>query len=82
MTYEPPTSSTQETTWTVGARFGTVSMVTLGIRINIEDAATEADADAALQDIVDVLTSRPGYSNVRGIKNQTALETRVMDPSL
>lgn len=81
MSYEPPTSSTQETTWTVSARFGTVSMVTLGIRINIEDVATETDGDAALQDIVNALTNRAGYTNVTGVKNQTALETRVMEPS-
>jgi hypothetical protein len=79
--YDPPTSSAEETTWTVGARYGTVSSVMISVRIAIEDAATEADADAALQDVVNALSSRPGYSNVTGTKSATARETRTMRPT-
>ncbi|MGW0993541.1 hypothetical protein ACWD5V_09560 [Streptomyces sp. NPDC002523] len=81
MAYDPPTSSTEETTWTVSARFGTVSSVTVAARIIIEDVATEADADAALQDVVNALSARGGYSNVTGVKSASARETRQMQPS-
>jgi hypothetical protein len=81
MSYDPPTSTNEEPTWTVSARYGTVSVVTVATRIIIEDAATEADADAALQNFVNVLSTQPGYSNVTGIKSFTARETQQMQPS-
>lgn len=81
MSFDPPVSSTEDTSWTVSARYGTVSVVTVSTRIIIEDAATEADADAALQDVVNAFSTRGGYSNVNGVKSQAARETRTMRPS-
>jgi hypothetical protein len=79
--YDPPISTSQETTWTVSARYGTVSAVTVSARIIIEDVATEVNADAALQDLVNALSTRPGYSNVTGMKNYTSQQTQAMQPS-
>jgi hypothetical protein len=81
MPYEAPVSSTGATTWTCYAKHGSTPTVSVTVNIVIGDSATETDADAALQDIVNLLTGRSGYTNVSGVKSYKADTTQVMDPS-
>ncbi|MGV4984504.1 hypothetical protein ACVB8X_13870 [Streptomyces sp. NRAIS4] len=81
MPYEAPTTSPGSTTWTCYANYGSTPTVSVTVTITKGDSATEADADAALQDIVNALHARSAYSNVTGQKSYKADTTQVMDPS-
>ena len=82
MSYDAPVTSTGATTWTCSAVYGTTPTVSVSISITIGDSATQTDADSALQDLVNLLSSRSGYSNVSGVKSYKADTTQTMEPSV
>ncbi|MGZ0231104.1 hypothetical protein [Streptomyces sp. H49] len=81
MPYEEPTTSPGSTTWVCYAQYGSTPTVSVTVNIVIGDYAKEADADAALQDIVNALNGRTAYSNVSGVKSYKADTRQIMDPS-
>lgn len=78
MPYSPPVESAGSPTWTVGARHG---QATVQIQVIVEGAASDADGDSTLQDLVNVLTASPAFSDVNGAKTYQASTSRVMTPS-
>ncbi|MEU2924219.1 hypothetical protein ABZ636_04030 [Streptomyces sp. NPDC007251] len=81
MPYEAPTTSPGSTTWCCYAKYGDIPTVSVTVNITIGDSATAADADAALQDVVNALNARSAYTQVQGVKSYKADTTQVMDPS-
>lgn len=81
MSLDAPVESAGETTWTVSARHGTAEAVSLMVKVTVEGSATELDGDAALQDIVDALVSKPKFNGVNGTKSYTKYATRTMRPT-
>lgn len=81
MSLDAPIESSGDTTWTVSARHGTAEAVSLMVKVTVEGSATELDGDAALQDIVDALVSKPKFSAVNGLKSYTTFATRAMRPT-
>ncbi|MFB7595769.1 hypothetical protein [Streptomyces sp. NPDC056160] len=80
MPYDPPETTQSGVTWNLTCRYGTVSAVQLNVNVVIGDSATEADGDAALQDVVNVLAQNSRFSSISAAKAYTASETRAMQP--
>jgi hypothetical protein len=72
------TATPGQVTWSAGARYGTVSQVTVQFSIVTEDQAREVDGDAALQYLVTLLNNDNHFSGVNGSKN--VLTTASMTP--
>lgn len=81
MSYDSPVTSASAPGWTLSCQYGVASTVTVSAVITKEGSATEADADAALQELVDALTARPRFSNISGVKTYTSNATQNMHPS-
>jgi hypothetical protein len=81
VSYDSPVNSASSPGWTLSAQYGVASTVTLSATITVEGSATESDADAALQEVVDALSARPHFSNIYGVKTYTSTATQEMRPS-
>ncbi|WP_432169043.1 hypothetical protein [Streptomyces sp. 1222.5] len=81
MPYDSPVTSDSAPSWTLSCQYGTASSVTVSASITFEGSATEADADAALQELVDALNARSRFSGITGVKSYTASATQNMQPS-
>jgi hypothetical protein len=81
MSYDSPVTSDSTPAWTLSCQYGAASTVTVSATITVEGSATEADADAALQELVDALTARTRFSVVSGVKTYTANATQNMRPT-
>ncbi|MET7479525.1 hypothetical protein ABZT17_34900 [Streptomyces sp. NPDC005648] len=79
MPLDAPQTSQSDTTWTVSGRYNANSVTAFQVSITVESSSTEAEGDALLQELVDLLTSR--YAGVTGTKGFTAYTTRSMTPS-
>jgi hypothetical protein len=74
-----PQTSNSDTTWVINGHLNANSVTGFQTTITVEGPSTEAEGDALLQDLVDLLSTR--YYNVTGTKGFTAYTTRVMSPS-
>ncbi|MER6279328.1 MULTISPECIES: hypothetical protein [Streptomyces] len=81
MPYDSPVTSDSAPSYTVSCQYGTASTVTVSATITFEGSALEADADAALQELVDALKARARFSGITGVKTFTANATQNMQPS-
>ncbi|MFF8406889.1 hypothetical protein ACF06P_35340 [Streptomyces sp. NPDC015684] len=81
MPYDTPVTSDSAPSWTLSCQYGTASSVTVSATITFEGSATEADADDALQELVDALNARSRFSGITGVKNFTSSATQNMQPS-
>lgn len=81
MPYATPVSGQSDPHWTLGCRYGSASQVSLNITITVEGTATEADGDAALQELVDAISARTTFNSVNGQKAYTSSTTQTMLPS-
>lgn len=81
MPYDSPVTSDSAASWTLSAQYGIATTVTVSATITVEGSATEADADAALQELVDALKARTRFSGIYGVKTYTANATQNMQPS-
>ncbi|MFI6249057.1 hypothetical protein [Streptomyces sp. NPDC051016] len=79
MSLDSPQTSTSDITWVVNGRVSANSATAFQVTITTEGPSTEAEGDALLQGLVDLLT--PRYYNVSGTKGYTAYTTRAMLPS-
>ncbi|MEW2300286.1 hypothetical protein AB0958_09925 [Streptomyces sp. NPDC006655] len=79
MPLDPPQTSTSDTTWVINGRLNPNSVTAFQVSITTEGPATEAEGDALLQALVDLLS--PKYTGVTGTKGYTAYTTRNMTPS-
>ena len=82
MPYDTPVTSSEEASWTCSANYGATPTVVVTVNIIAGDSATPEDADAALQDMVNLLNGRPQYSGVHGVKSYDAVSTQNMTPSV
>ncbi|MCX3064194.1 hypothetical protein [Streptomyces beihaiensis] len=81
MPYEPPQTTQSGVAWSLTCRYGTVSAVQVDLSIVIGDSATEADGDAALQELVNLITGDSQFSQITAQKAYTSSETQAMQPS-
>ncbi|MFJ8153977.1 hypothetical protein [Streptomyces sp. NPDC094468] len=80
MPLEQPQTSTSDITWVVNGRASAASATAWQLVITTEGTPdTEAEGDALLQAMVDLLG--PRFYNVAGTKGFTAYTTRQMAPS-
>lgn len=81
MSYDQPVTADSAPSWTLSCQYGVASTVTVSATITVEGSATETDADAALQELVDAVTARTRFSNVYGVKTYTSTATQSVHPS-
>lgn len=79
MPLDQPETTNSDTKWTINGRLNGNSATSFQVTISTEGPATEAEGDALLQALVDLLGSR--YYGVTGTKGYTAYITRAMTPS-
>lgn len=79
MPLDPPETSNSGSTWVINGRLNATSVTSFQTTITTEGPATEAEGDALLQDLVDLLSTR--YYNVSGTKGYTSYTTRNMTHS-
>jgi|KBSMisStandDraft_5_1062788.scaffolds.fasta_scaffold5148307_1 hypothetical protein len=79
MPLDPPQTSASDTTWVINGRLNANSVTGFQTTITVEGPSTEAEGDALLQDLLDLLSTR--YYNVVGTKGFTAYTTRNMTRS-
>ena len=79
MPLQPPQTSTSDTTWIINGRLNANSITGFQVSITTEGPSTEAEGDALLQSLVDLLSSR--YYGVTGTKGYTSYTTRNMTVS-
>ncbi|MET9086174.1 hypothetical protein ABZX77_30585 [Streptomyces sp. NPDC004237] len=80
MPLDIPQTSTSDITWVVNGRVSANSVTAFQVVITTEGTPdTEAEGDALLQGLVDLLSTR--YYNVSGTKGYTAYTTRNMTVS-
>lgn len=79
MPLDQPQTSTNETAWVVNGRLNSTSVTGFQVSITVEGPSTDAEGDALLQQLVDLLSSR--YYGVTGFKGYNAYTTRTMLPS-
>jgi hypothetical protein len=79
MPLDSPESSNSDTTWVINGRLNASSGTGFQTTITTEGPATEAEGDALLQDLVDLLSTR--YYSVTGTKGYTSYTTRNMTRS-
>ena len=79
MPLDQPQTSTSDTTWVVNGRYSANSATTFQAHITVEGPSDEAEGDACLQALVDLLGTR--FAGVTGTKGYTAYTTRNMTPS-
>lgn len=79
MPLNPPETSSSDTTWVVNGRLSANSVTSFQAHITVEGPSDEAEGDACLQALVDVLSTR--FSGVTGTKGYTSYTTRAMSPS-
>lgn len=79
MPLDTPQTSTSDITWTVNGHLNATSVTGFQVSISVEGPSTEAEGDALLQALVDLLA--PKYYNVTGFKGYNAYTTRNMTPS-
>ncbi|MEU6552125.1 hypothetical protein ABZ915_17840 [Streptomyces sp. NPDC046915] len=76
MPLDPPQTSTGDTTWVVNGRYSAQSATTFQVHVTVEGPTDEAEGDACLQALVDVLSTR--FASITGTKGFTAYTTRNM----
>lgn len=77
MPLDTPQTSQSDVTWTASGRYSAQSATTFQLHITTEGTAeTEAEGDALLQALVDLLSTR--FPGVTGTKGYTAYTTRAM----
>ncbi|MGW4876531.1 hypothetical protein ACWEPI_08245 [Streptomyces sp. NPDC004262] len=77
MSLDQPQTSTSDITWVVNGRVSAASATAFQVKITTEGTPdTEAEGDALLQALVDLLS--PRYHQVNGIKGFTAYTTQNM----
>lgn len=79
MPLQPPETSTNETTWIINGHLNANSVTGFQISVSVEGPATEAEGDALLQGLFDLLA--PRYYGVNGFKGYNAYTTRNMTTS-
>jgi hypothetical protein len=80
MPLNPPETSTSDIAWIVNGRYSPNSVTSFQVKVTVEGPSDEAEGDACLQALVDLLGSR--FAGVAGTKAFTApYTTRAMTPS-
>jgi hypothetical protein len=79
MPLAPPETSTSDIAWIVNGRYNANSVTSFQLHITVEGPSDEAEGDACLQALVDLLGTR--FAGVAGTKGFTAYTTRAMTPS-
>jgi hypothetical protein len=79
MPLDPPETSTSDTTWFVNGRYSANSVTSFQVKVTVEGPSQEAEGDACLQALVDLLGTR--FAGVTGTKGFTAYTTRNMTTS-
>jgi hypothetical protein len=79
MPLNPPETSTSDIAWIVNGRYSPNSVTSFQLKVTVEGPSDEAEGDACLQALVDLLGSR--FAGVNGTKAFTAYTTRAMTPS-
>jgi len=76
MPLAPPETSSSDTTWVVNGRYSANSATTFQLHVTTEGPSDEAEGDACLQALVDLLSTR--FASVTGTKGYTSYTTRNM----
>ena len=79
MPLDTPQTQNSDTTWTINGKLNATSVTGFQVSINVEGPSTEAEGDALLQALVDLLA--PRYYGVSAFKGYSAYTTRTMTPS-
>lgn len=79
MPLDPPQTSSSDITWVVNGRYSANSSTSFQAHITVEGPSAEAEGDACLQALIDLLQTR--FAGVTGTKGFTAYTTRNMTPS-
>jgi len=79
MPLDSPQTSTSDVTWTVSGRYSANSVTSFQAHVTVEGPSDEAEGDACLQALVDLLSTR--FPGVTATKGYTTYTTRGMTVS-
>lgn len=76
MPLNPPETSSSDTTWVINGRYSANSVTSFQAHISVEGPSDEAEGDACLQALLDLLSTR--FAGVTATKGYTSYTTRTM----